>query len=151
MFWYWETVDWTTTTVTRTLDTGTVRVTQRHCSDLKLGTQIFTYIGNIKLDTGHLDEGWRRPDPALCWWADPPPLTVVYSGLNTPREEVRGATVTVTTIYHHIILPTLTLHTVTSQADIIAIFIICHKLSISYQQDEQWRLENIPLKTISLF
>ena len=49
MFWYWETVDWTTTTVTRTLNTGTVGVTQRHCSDLKLAAQIF--IGKMKLDT----------------------------------------------------------------------------------------------------
>ena len=40
MFWYWETMDWTTTTVTRTLYTGTVGVTQRHGSDLKLTIQI---------------------------------------------------------------------------------------------------------------
>ena len=40
MFWYWETMDWTTTTITRTLDTGTVGVTQRHRSDLKLTIQI---------------------------------------------------------------------------------------------------------------
>ena len=36
MFWYWETMYRTTTTITRTLDTGTVGVTQRHGSDLKL-------------------------------------------------------------------------------------------------------------------
>ena len=45
MFWYWETMDWTTTTVTRTLYTGTVGVTQRHCSDLKLTIQILRVKG----------------------------------------------------------------------------------------------------------
>lgn len=36
-------MDWTTTTVTRTLYTGPVGVTQRHCSDLKLTRQICIY------------------------------------------------------------------------------------------------------------
>ena len=40
MLWYWQTMDWTAATVTRTLDTGTVGMAKRHCSDLKLASKI---------------------------------------------------------------------------------------------------------------
>ena len=47
MFWYWETVDWTATTVTRTFYAGTVGVTQRHCSDLKLTRNIYSIYSEL--------------------------------------------------------------------------------------------------------